>query len=325
MATLEFWRVGQTTPRAIAVDAPELERAGWDGMVIGDSQCMIGDAYVALAIAAQATSTISIGVGVTNPVSRHPAATASAIAGIQELSNGRAVLGLGRGDSSLAHIGLAPASPKVFERYVRSVQTYLRGEGVPFDELDRGTHRPSSELGGAGAPEDSRLHWLDPAVPKVPVDIAASGPTVIGTAARLGDRVTFGVGADHDRLAWAMETARTAREEAGLDPDGLELGAYINVVAHPDEEVAFGLAATGVTMFSRFSIMHGTATGPVTAANKAVLEKVSAAYDLRQHGSGDAGHRDAVDHEYISGFGVVGTPQQCADRLVALSGLGCGG
>jgi len=239
---LEFWRVGQTTPRAIGVDAPQLERDGWDGLLIADSQCVIGDSYVALAIAAQATSTIGLGVGVTNPVTRHPSVTASAAAGVQELSGGRVVLGIGRGDSSLAHIGLAPASPAVFENYVRTVRTYLGGGPVPFDQLDRAGHRPSTELGGAGIPEESRLRWLNPDVPRVPVDVAASGPAAIGVAARHADRVTFGVGADHERLSWAIETARAARADAGLDPATLSMGAYVNVVAHPDEGAAITLA-----------------------------------------------------------------------------------
>lgn len=319
---LEFWRVGQTTPRAIGVDAPQLERDGWDGLLIADSQCVIGDSYVALAIAAQATSTIKLGVGVTNPVTRHPSVTASAAAGVQELSGGRVVLGIGRGDSSLAHIGLAPASPAVFENYVRTVQTYLGGGRVPFAQLDRAGRRPSTELAGAGIPEESRLRWLNPDLPRVPVDVAASGPAAIGVAARHGDRVTFGVGAGHDRLSWAIETARAARADAGLDPATLSMGAYVNVVAHPDEGVALELAATGVTMFSRFSIMHGKTSGPVTESARSALEKVSHSYDLREHGSGDARHRNSVDADYIASFGVVGTPAQCADRLARLSELG---
>lgn len=318
---LEFWRVGQTTPRAIGVDAPQLERDGWDGLLIADSQCVIGDSYVALAIAAQVTSTIKLGVGVTNPVTRHPSVTASAAAGVQELSGGRVVLGIGRGDSSLAHIGLAPASPAILENYVRTVQTYLRGSGVPFDQLDRGGHRPSTELGGAGIPEDSQLRWLNPDLPKVPVDVAAS-EAVIGVAARHADRMTFGVGANHERLSWAVETARAARADAGLDPATLSMGAYINVVAHPDEGVALELAATGVAMFSRFSIMHGKTTGPVSESARSALEKVSHAYDLREHGSGDAKHRSSVDADFMASFGVVGTPAQCADRLARLSELG---
>ena len=60
-----------------------------------------------------------------------------------------------------------------------------------------------------------------------------------------------------------MATAREALRAAGLDPDGLSFGAFINVVAHPDLEVARDLAATGVSTLSRFSVMHGTPTGPV--------------------------------------------------------------
>ena len=322
MGNLEFWRVGQTTPRTIGDDAQLLERSGWDGMMIGDSQCVIGDSYVALAIAAQATNRLKIGVGVTNPVTRHPAVTASAIAGIQELSGGRAVLGIGRGDSSLAHVGLAPASPAVFERYVRNVVAYLRGDGVPFEALDRGSHRQSTELGGAGTPQDSRLHWLRPDIPRVPVDVAASGPAIIEVAARHADRVTFGVGADDERLRWAIETARAARERAGLDPATLDAGAYVNVVAHPDQETASSLAATGVAMFSRFSAMHGKVQGPVSAATRSTLENVSHSYDLREHGKADARHRSSVDAVHITSFGVVGTPAQCADRLVRLGELG---
>jgi 5,10-methylenetetrahydromethanopterin reductase len=322
MATLQFWRVGQTTPRTIAADARLLESSGWDGMTIADSQAVVGDSYVALAIAAQATSTLGIGTGVTNPVTRHPAVTASAIAGIQELSGGRALLGIGRGDSSLAHVGLSPAAPKLFEQYVRNVATYLSGGAVSFDDLDRTGHRPSQELPGAGHPEDSRLLWLSSGVPKVPVDVAASGPSVIRTAARHADRVTFGVGADPARLAWAIETARTDLSDAGRAGQPFGMGAYINVVAHPDERVARSMAATGVAMFSRFSVMHGKTTGPLSAAAERVLTKVSSSYDLRDHARGDAEHRAAVDDEHVTSFGIVGTPEQCVERLVQLSGLG---
>jgi 5,10-methylenetetrahydromethanopterin reductase len=319
---LEFWRVGQLRPATIKEESAQLERAGWDGILMGDNQCLVGDCYVGLAVAATATSTLKLGVGVTNPVTRHPSLTAAAAANLQQISGGRMVLGMGRGDSSLAHIGLAPATPARFETYVRHVQAYLRGEGVPLEELDRNGHRTSSELRAAGVPEESRLRWLDPAAPKVPVDIAASGPAVIEIAARHGDRVTFGVGADHERLTWAMDTARTARAAAGLDPDMLSFGAFVNVVPHPDQAVALDLAAIGVATFSRFSIMHGKTSGPMSEANRAVLQSVSNSYDLRQHASGDASHRNAVSAEYITSFGVVGTPAQCADRLVRLSELG---
>jgi 5,10-methylenetetrahydromethanopterin reductase len=263
-----------------------------------------------------------LGVGVGNPITRHPSVAASAAAGVQQFSGGRMVLGLGRGDSSLAHIGLAPASPAVFESYLRATQTYLSGGAVQFDDLDRGPHRTSETLGAAGIPSASQLRWLDPSVPKVPIDVAASGPAVIGIAARYADRMTFGVGADPDRLRWAIESARAARVAAGLDPAGIGLGAYINVVAHPDEQTAANLAGSAVAMFSRFSVMHGRTTGPMSEQAKGNLEKVREQYDLREHGRPDARHGSSVDTSHIRSFGVVGSPAHVVERLVELHSLG---
>src|SRR5947208_3561417 len=122
--------------RGAARTAQEIEAAGWDGMLVVDSQNLSGDPYVALALAATATTKLGLGTGVTNSVTRHAAATATAITSVNRVSNGRAVLGIGRGDSALAHLGRAPARLAQFERYLRQLQAYLKGESVAFDDID---------------------------------------------------------------------------------------------------------------------------------------------------------------------------------------------
>src|SRR6188472_4130165 len=122
--------------RGAARTAQEIEAAGWDGMLVVDSQNLSGDPYVALALAATATTRLGLGTGVTNSVTRHAAATATAITSVNRISNGRAVLGIGRGDSALAHLGRAPARLAQFERYLVQLQAYLRGESVSFDDID---------------------------------------------------------------------------------------------------------------------------------------------------------------------------------------------
>src|SRR4051812_50100106 len=127
-------------------------------MAVVDSQNLAGDPFVGLALAARETSTLQLGTGVTNPATRHPAATASAIASVHAASGGRAHLGIGRGDSALAHIGLAPAPVAHFERYIRAVRAYLRGEPVAFGDLAglaAAGLRPVDTLGLADAPGDS--------------------------------------------------------------------------------------------------------------------------------------------------------------------------
>ena len=99
---------------------------GNDRMLLVDSQNLAADPFAELALAASATSRILVGTAVTNPITRHPAATAAAIATVHAESDGRAVLGIGRGDSSLAHLGLSPAPPAVFARYLERLQGYAR-------------------------------------------------------------------------------------------------------------------------------------------------------------------------------------------------------
>jgi len=299
------------------------EKAGWDGMLVVDSQNLAGDAYVGLTLAAQATSRLLLGTGVTNPYTRHPAVTASAIASVQVVSQGRAVLGIGRGDSSLAHLGLAPAPVDAFGRYLERVQAYLRGESVAFTPPDGPDAPPPVDaLGLAGAPQASSLQWLDPALAKVPLDVAATGASASSRAACIADRVTFAVGADPERLQWALDVARTARTEAGLDPAGVSYGAYVNVVAHPDVAVARRLASGGLASFARFSVMHGTVSGPATDDARAVFHGIHDAYDMNRHTRADGAQASQLTPEFVDRFGVVGPAPYCVDRLLELAGLG---
>ena len=136
VAAVELWTSGISLPRYAAKHAVRVEAAGYDGLLLVDSQNLAGDTYVALTACALATSTLKLATGVTNPFTRHPAATAAAIASVDAESGGRTVLGIGRGDSALAHLGRAPASVGYFEKYLRTVVAYLRGEELAFDSLD---------------------------------------------------------------------------------------------------------------------------------------------------------------------------------------------
>jgi 5,10-methylenetetrahydromethanopterin reductase len=85
-----------------------LEAEGVRRIWVIDSQLAMKDVYAGLVIAALNTQRVGLGTGVTNAVTRHPTVTANAIAAIAELSHGRAILGLGAGDSALYGIGLKP-------------------------------------------------------------------------------------------------------------------------------------------------------------------------------------------------------------------------
>ncbi|MBI4279724.1 MAG: LLM class flavin-dependent oxidoreductase, partial [Armatimonadetes bacterium] len=96
-------------PQVIAAEAARAEQAGFDCAWIPDSQLLWRDVWVTLSAAALATSRIALGTNVTNPLTRHPTVTACAAASLDELSGGRAIVGIGPGESSVRVMGWNPA------------------------------------------------------------------------------------------------------------------------------------------------------------------------------------------------------------------------
>jgi 5,10-methylenetetrahydromethanopterin reductase len=285
----------------------------------------MAEVYVCLTAIALQTRTLRLGPGVTNPITRHPAVTAAACAALQSVSGGRVSLGIGRGDSALAYLGASPARLQTFERYVELVQRYLCGEAVPLaDALPRvtGTVAGFEGLSMGHAPSASQLLWLDPKVPKVPVDVTATGPRALAMAGRLGDRVMLTLGADPARVRWGVEIARAAAARAGRDPAGLSFGTYMTVMpvsgnAAKLRDLIRPVVATG----ARFAIMDRQVLGPVSAHQREVLESLVDTYDMTRHT--EAGQRaPSVDDAFIDSYAIVGSPAECVERLQALAELG---
>ncbi len=320
---MELWRHSVAAPRRIMRTAESAEAAGWDGLCVVDSQNLSGDAFVALALAATVTYTIGLGTAVGNSVTRVAAANAAGALSVDAVSGGRMEFGIGRGDSALAHLGRAPGTVRHFERHLQQVQAYLRGDDVAFDDVDIpiDVAPPVDAMELASGPGVSRITW-NRAERKVPVEVSATGPRVIGIAAVHAERVMFALGADPDRIAWGIEVARRARTEAGLDPDGVRFGAYVNVVCHRDIERARELIKGAVSIFARFSVMHGTVIGPANENTEESLRRIHDVYDMGSHSRNESRQAESLTPDFIDEFGIVGPPNRCIERLQTLEELG---
>jgi 5,10-methylenetetrahydromethanopterin reductase len=302
----EIWMMAFPAPGAFGQMARMVEESGFDGIGVVDTQNLAADPYSELCIAAHATKHLKLRTAVTNPVTRHPAVTASAIATVQAESGGRAVLGIGRGDSAVAKIGARAPASKDFARYISQVQGFLRGDEVTLDNGYK-----------------SRNEWIARGnLPKVPVDVAATGPRVIEVGATLADSVSFAVGADPDRLLWAIDYARQARKKAGLDPSTLKLGAFLNVVVHPDNARALAMARGTVGTIAHFSGMSRDATAGMRPDDRAVAQKIGETYDMTRHTRGDAGHAQFIDDEFVDRFAIAGPSAHCVKRFEEILKLG---
>src|SRR6266702_7095213 len=108
-----------------------LEAEGVSRVWVIDSQLAMKDVYAGLVVAALNTTKIGLGTGVTNAVTRHPTVTANAIAAVAEISHGRAILGLGAGDSALYGVGLKPQKLAEVEEAIAFFRSHL-DRGIPI-------------------------------------------------------------------------------------------------------------------------------------------------------------------------------------------------
>src|SRR5499426_1149994 len=108
----------------------EVEDSGFDWLRVADSQSVFRELYVALTVAALNTSRVRLGPLVTNPLTRHLVVTASAMASVDEVAGGRAVLGLGSGDSAIYTIGAPPATLAGLEESIVTLGRLTAGEMV---------------------------------------------------------------------------------------------------------------------------------------------------------------------------------------------------
>ena len=301
----EIGVVMEPVPQCSAEMASLIEDMGFDMVLCPDTQNLSADPYGQLALIANATTTLKMGTGVTHPVTRAAAVTASAMASLQEESGGRAICGIGRGDSAAAHIGKRQATTEELRNCVLTIKQYLRGEAIDVGDMQ------------------SPIRWIDPEIIKpVPIDIACTGPKTIAMACDVADRVTFAVGSATERVEWAIHTAQEQIEKTGRSRNDFKIGAYVNLICDHNEKRAISMARMLAGLVAHFTAMKKAPTEHLPNQLKPITEKLQTDYDMKNHSSEKGDHLDLIDDEFIDWFTIAGSPQKCIDRLGELIELG---
>ncbi len=169
-----------------------------------DSHVLWRDPYPLLTLMGAATTDMRLGTCVTNPATRDITVTASALATLNEITDGRMVLGIGRGDSARRVMGKKPTTVAYLEECCRIVRALTAGEKIELEgteiQMPWATHGP------------------------VPVWVAGYGPMALAAAGRVADGIILQL-ADPDIIRWCVGFMRASAEEAGRDPDAIEVMA----------------------------------------------------------------------------------------------------
>src|ERR671910_3377312 len=270
-----------------------------------DSHILWQESYATLALAADRTSKIKLGHFVTNPGIRDPTITASWYATMQDLSDGRMAMGIGRGDSSRRVVGLKPVKVAEFEARCRMMKDLMNGRKVEWNE------------------KELELTWVRKELPEIPMWVAGYGPKALAVAGRVGDGVIIQL-ADPVIIQWIMDTARKAAEEAGRDPS--ELKCIVGAPSHISDDIAD--AREQVRWFPAMVSNHVMDLiekyGWDSEIPAALTDFVKARkfYDYKEHSRVGAKHGEFVTDEICDRFCVLGTAEQATEKLKELESVG---
>jgi 5,10-methylenetetrahydromethanopterin reductase len=278
-----------------AREAVQLARAaeefGYRRFWIGDSHMIWRELYVLAGAVAMATKKIEIGPGVTHPAVRHLTVTASAMATLNELTEGRAFLGFGVGATGPGNIGMKPHSVPELEADIILLKQILAGETVTIN--------------GAA------VRCLFPA-PGVPLYIGTRAPQGMKITCRLADGFVYT--GEFDTLKPTLNNIRAYTAAAQREPQDIQFiyrlpCALSDNGAGAREDVKGIVARAAFTHLGR--LYNRGALGDT--ADRAALERLRRHYDTYHHM--ESTHNHLVREEWVDRFALVGAPNQIRDKV----------
>jgi probable F420-dependent oxidoreductase len=272
-------------------------RYGW----LFDSHVLWREPYPLLTLMAQATTTMRLGTCVTNPATREPSVTASALAVLDELSGGRMELGIGRGDSARRVLGKPPTTIAHLEEAIHVIRALVEGRPIEYE----GTLL--------------QLEW-SPGY-RLPVWVAGYGPVALRLTGRVGDGAMLQIG-DPDLIRWFVAQVRASAIEAGRDPSGIRVmaaaPAYVGDLAEARDRVRWFPALVGnhvVDLVNRYQ-------GADLPAALTTYIRDREGYDYRHHAEVGSSNAAFVSDEIVDRFCLVGSVADHVAKLRALAAAG---
>jgi 5,10-methylenetetrahydromethanopterin reductase len=280
----------------------EIDRLGYDRLWLTDSSLHSRNCWSYLTLAARASSRLTLGTAVTNPITRHPAVTAAAAGTLSDISGGRFVLGIGAGDRPLLSLGHTPARLADLEAAIQSIRRLWRGEHVTVEA-------------GAFALDDA--HYRFPPAEDIPVWVSATGPKTLEMAGRVADGVILLVGLHPDGIRFALDHIDRGVEAAGRSqrPE-ITVFAY-GAIDDEDESVAFAAARTIAAWFPQTSPVYCEIAGLPAD----LVEHVRRSYSGGEFQEA-ATAAEALPEEFVRRMALAGGSAEAREHIRELAGLG---
>jgi 5,10-methylenetetrahydromethanopterin reductase len=279
----------------------EIEGLGYDSFWLTDSSLHSRNCWAYLTLAARRTSRMTVGTAVTNPVTRHPAITATAAATLAEISGGRAILGIGAGDRPLLSLGCTPARVTTLEASISAIRSLWTGQTVEV-------HTPGFALHDA--------HYRFPPGIDIPVYVSATGPRTLELAGRVADGVILLAGLHPDGISFALEHI-----DRGAQAAGRSQRPHVTVFAYgaidEDEQAAIAAARSIAAWFPQTAPVHCRLAG----LPQETIDRVRDSYAGGEFQEA-ARAAEALPVDFVKRMALAGGAAEAREHLRTLAGLG---
>ncbi|MDH3752870.1 MAG: LLM class flavin-dependent oxidoreductase [Acidimicrobiia bacterium] len=291
---------GVDSPGEFRAMVSAIDDAGFDQLWLTDSSLHARDPYSYLCLASEVSPRLLVGTAVTNPMTRHPAIVTTSIATVDDVSGGRAVLGIGVGDRPLTALGLEPAKVADLEESIHAIRSLLDGGTV-------------DHTGSLFSLRNAHLEF--PPSSKIPVFVSASGPRTLQLAGRVADGVILLCGLAEAGISWALERIDEGAEAAGRDRPHVALFAYGCI--DDDEDVALAAAAPIAAWFPQTVPLYCELAGLDSDVARAVRERYVGG-EFQQ--AAEAAR--LLPREFVQRMALAGSRRRSTEQLRALRKTG---
>jgi len=292
------------TVREAVERAKRAEELGFEAIFFADSQMGNVDPYQVMAMCAVQTKKIRLGTAVTNMVYRDPTITANSFATLNEISQGRAVIGLGTGDGPVYTLGRTATKLVDFEKGLRTIRDLLHDRGIDVPE---GKERAGGNV------------QLKVGKRPVPIYISAEGPKTLLVAGRTCDGVILGTGFDKQVTDWARQRINEGATDAGRTLEEIDIMPAGMIVVDDDGDLARRRVRSRMANRAHHNFRFTMETVPEGEA--ADVKRFMDNFDISKPIE-ERINPDFVTDYLLERFTIAGTPEECIVKVRRLESDG---
>lgn len=293
----------RTVQEAVA-RAKRAEELGFEAIFFADSQMNNVDPYQALAMCAVNTKRIRLGTAVTNMVYRDPTITANSFATLNEISQGRAIIGMGTGDGPVYSLARTATKLVDFEKGLHVIRDLLHDRGVEVPK--------SKERAGGNVQLKAGKH-------PVPIYISAEGPKTLRVAGRTCDGVILGTGFDKQVTDWARQRIAEGAKEEGRSLDAIDIMPAGMIAVNDNGDLARRRVRSRMANRAHHNFRFTMETVPEGEA--AGVQRFMNNFDISKPIEERIDPSLVTDY-LLERFTIAGTPQECIAKVKQLEADG---